>query len=108
MTDIVLVGIIGGIATIAGGLIVFFSNRSLNKSNALLINADTITRLSKRIDELEARDEIKEKKIDELGKNLKRYASALDRAYRFINSHIPKDVEIPDFLMDTGELNKKQ
>jgi hypothetical protein len=107
MAEVVLVSIVGGIATVIGGLIVYYANRQLNKASAGSINADTIIKLSKRIDELEARDITKEIRIEDLERQVRRYARALDRAIRHIRQIDPGG-ELPDFLMDTGELKVKR
>ena len=106
MADIVLVSLIGGLGTLVGGLIVYFANKQLNKANVNLINADTIIKLSKRIDELETRDAAKEKQIDKLEEDLAKFRQAYSRAMRWIRWTVPPTTEIPDFFLDTGELNK--
>ena len=106
MADIVLVSIVGGFATLLGGLIVYISNKQLNKSNVNSINADTIIKLSKRIDELETRDSLKEKRIDDLEAELRKFRKAYTRAIKWIHETVPPTVDIPDFFLDTGELNK--
>jgi len=97
MDSQIQIAVIGVIGTLLGGLIVYFSNRLLNKANVNLINADTIIKLSKRIDELESRDASKEERIDWLEKELKRYVNAYTLAIRFIHDRMPL-IEIPNFL----------
>lgn len=104
MTDIIIISLVGAAATVMGGLIVFFSNRQLNKSNALSVNADTITKLSNRIDQLVIRDEEREKQIDNLEKKLKNLLRAYEMSLKHIRKIDPVG-EIPDFLeWDTGRL----
>lgn len=70
-----------------------------NKSQASVnqINADTIEQLSKQVNELIRRDEEKEKRIDHLEQELKKYVNAYARAIRYINEKLP-GVIIPNFL----------
>lgn len=103
---IVTVAILGVIGSVTGAVIVFFSGRKLNKANADIIKTDTYIRLSERIDALEKRDEEKEKRIDWLETELKRYINAYTLAIRFINDQLPL-VEIPNFLETDPRLRTK-
>lgn len=104
--DNIWVAIIGAGAGVVGSLITIFANHRLNGANAFSVNAKTLTDLSKRIDELEARDATKEARINDLEDQVKKWKKAYNRALNFIHREMPT-VEIPDFLQDTGELNRR-
>ena len=55
----------------------------------------------------DAFDEIRElrKEMDDLREQLKKYQRALERAIKHIRKIAP-DEQIPDFLMDTGDIKK--
>jgi cell division protein FtsB len=64
------------------------------------INAATIENLSKQINELTKRDEEKEKRIDTLEKELKKYVNAYARAVKYIYEKDPL-AELPNFMVTT-------
>lgn len=103
---VIVVAIIGAISTFIGGVIVFFSNRKINNANTDIIKTDTYIRLSERIDALEKRDEEKEKRIDWLESELKRYINAYSLAVRFIHDRLPA-IEIPNFLETDPRIKNK-
>ena len=61
------------------------------------VTAETYLKLSRRIDELETRDSEKEKRIDWLEGELKRYVNGYSKAILFINQHV-NGINIPNFL----------
>ena len=81
------------------------SKEHTNGATALSINAETLAKLSRRIDELEARDTEKEKRINDLEEQVKKWRRAYNRAINHIR-YLAPNADIPDFLLDTGELNK--
>lgn len=94
-----VIGFLGGLST----------NRALSKKTYAdidIIRTDTYIRLSDRIDKLEERDQQKEKRIDWLEAELKRYISAYTLAIRFIHDKMPL-VDIPNFLETDPRLKSK-
>jgi uncharacterized coiled-coil protein SlyX len=82
------------------------SKEKTNGATALSVNAETLMKLSKRIDELEARDATKEARINDLEEQVKKWKRAYNKALIHIRTMAP-DKPVPDFLEDTGELFKR-
>lgn len=67
------------------------------RSESDMMDANTMSLLSKQVNEL-IQDKIEmNKRIDHLEKELKKYVNGYARAIRYIHSNIP-NVEIPNFL----------
>lgn len=82
------------------------SKELTNGASAFSVNVDTLRKLSQRIDELEARDATKEARINDLEEQVKKWKRGYNRALNFIHQEV-RNRDIPDFLQDTGELNKR-
>lgn len=102
-----IISIVALVSTFVLGILQWGASSKNKRVEALSINAETITKLSRRIDELEKRDDEKQRRIDELETTVKKYARALERAMRYIKQKLPNE-PIPDFLLDTGELQPKR
>ena len=101
-----ILSIVAIISTAILGFLQWGTSARHKPTEALGINAETITKLSRRIDELEKRDEEKERRIEELETEVKKWKRGYERQGRYIRSRLPNE-ELPDFLLDTGDLNKR-
>lgn len=71
------------------------------------VGLETIVTLKKQIQELVKEGEEMRQKMREMQHEIDVLWKALERSNRFIRNKLPGE-DIPDFLQDTGELNKKK
>jgi hypothetical protein len=105
MDNGIVIALIASASSFLGGVVVYLSNKRRVKADVWKINSETIASLSERIDKLVNKDEQQESRIDELQAEIR----ILRRAYTYALQHIRKidpNGDVPDFLMDTGDLIK--
>jgi len=103
---VIMVAVIGVLGSVVGGIIVYLSNRNYNNAKTIDLSTDTYLKLSTRIDQLEERDAAKEKRIDWLEKELKRYINGYSLAIKFLHFNLPT-IDIPNFLETDPAITKK-
>jgi cell division protein FtsB len=103
MNPELLLSLISALSVFILGILQWRANARSADTQILKVNTETILALSRRIDELERRDEENARRIDELERENRELRRAIARAVEYIRRNYP-GADIPDFTIPTGPL----